>query len=695
MVHSSWRDATIGIIAALPVEGAAMGALIKGLRRFQSDDDPNDYRVGYLDSTDAGRPHRVVLAALPQDNTRNAAVVCTDLIRTFPDVRCIVMTGIAGGIPAPDRPERHVRLGDVVVAEGIVDYGHARARPGRSEPRRSTDGISDELQRAAAELRLRAYREEPQAWSTWLAPADGRPMAVFARPDPTTDRLFVGGRPVPHPETAASGHLDGVPKIHHGVLGSGDVLVGDPRWRDELAARYNILAFEMEGSGVAAGAKRHGLHWFMVRGIADYCDVASKNDLWQPYAAIISAGYVRALLAECRPLPTGYRTAPNSGVMALLSDPEHDRLLDLLDRLPELDLRRLWRRSAGELVALPPATPATVRDLVEHLVSRNADRDGVPPVLALVEAITAEVAEPLAGELRDWTDQVARRLRMTDVVRLHRDRAPPARRDPVAAGTDHACLTVQITPDGIDAGRCTIRTWVQARVGSWCPEPGERAETSLPRAEEVVDRAVRGVEAAWREGNGPLWVEFLLPTALLHLAVEWWRTQLDSAVPAPLCLDYPVAVRSLDRLRSGVRRMWMERWAALWRQPPGHRPHWGPGGADLPSWNARLRGDGGITTVVLSAPSTTEDGRNELDLALRAGVPVILWDRRPVRTARSVVAIDELIGGEPGDVHGRLSRLRRTAAAAPAEVRDAHPGRYLALLWDDPYRLVETPEADR
>jgi nucleoside phosphorylase len=691
VAHSSWRDATIGIIAALPVEGAAMGALINGLRRVRIDDDPNDYRVGYLDSAEPARPHRVVLAALPQDNTRNAAVVCTDLIRTFQHVRCVVMTGIAGGVPAPQRPERHVRLGDVVVAEGIVDYGHARARPGRSEPRRSTDGISDELLRAAAELRLRSYREEPLAWSKWLAPADGRPMAVFARPDPTTDLLYVGGKAVPHPEMAATGHLDGQPKIHHGVLGSGDVLVGDPRWRDEMAARYNLLALEMEGSGVAAGASRHGLTWFMVRGIADYCDDACKNELWQPYAAIISAGYVRALLAECRPFPTSFRTAPDSGVMALLTDPEHDRLTELLDRLPELDLRLLWRRSAGELVALPAAPPVGARDLVEHLIGRNAGRDGVPPALALVEVIAADVAEPLAGELRDWSDRVARRLGLTEEVRGHRDGAAPPRRDPVTAGTDHACLTVQITPDGIDAHRCTVKTWVQARVGAWCPEPGGRTETSLRHAEEVVDRAVREVEAAWREGNGPVWVEFLLPTALLHLAVEWWRTQLDSAAPAPLCLDYPVAVRSLDRLRSGVRRMWLERWQALWQHPPAHRAYWGQGATDLVSWNVRLHGDAGITTVVLSGASTSDTGRDELDLALRAGVPVILWDRRSALGAESGALLRELIEGEPGDVHLRLRRLRQTAA----EARDDHPGRHVALLWDDPYRLVETSEGDR
>ena len=34
---------------------------------------------------------------------------------------------------------------------------------------------------------------------------------------------------------------------------------------------------------------------FFLRGICDYCD-ANKNDLWQPYAALAAAAYVRALL---------------------------------------------------------------------------------------------------------------------------------------------------------------------------------------------------------------------------------------------------------------------------------------------------------------------------------------------------------------------------------------------------------------
>jgi hypothetical protein len=55
----------------------------------------------------------------------------------------------------------------------------------------------------------------------------------------------------------------------------------------------------MEASGVAVGADLHSTHWFVVRGVVDYCD-DNKNQLWHPYASLAAAAYVRALLEQCR-----------------------------------------------------------------------------------------------------------------------------------------------------------------------------------------------------------------------------------------------------------------------------------------------------------------------------------------------------------------------------------------------------------
>src|SRR2546421_386761 len=278
---------TVGIITALPVEGAAMAALVNGLADVRVAGDPNYYRVGVLDSADQSRPHRVVLTTMPQDNTRNAAAICTDLVRSFTGVRCVIMVGVAGGVPSPKQPDRHVRLGDVVVAvDGIVDYGHVRL----------------------------------------------------------------------------------------GAIACADVLLRDERRRDDLAERHRIMAVEMEGSGIATGAALHGLHWFMVRGVADYCENTGKTNRWHAYASMTAASYVRAVLQSCRPFQTWWST-PATAIAPVLTDGERSRLSALLPQASRMDLGETWRAAVDYLTPLPRTAPLTIYALVDYLTAVNAGND--------------------------------------------------------------------------------------------------------------------------------------------------------------------------------------------------------------------------------------------------------------------------------------------------------------------------------
>jgi nucleoside phosphorylase len=318
---------TIGIVTALAVEGAAVHLLVDGVQPEHGPDDPNHYHRGWLPGADPDHPHRVVTTILPQDGTRGAAAACTDLLRSFPSVRCVVMCGIAGGIPAPDRPDQHVRLGDVVVGtDGIVDYGHVWRVDGTEELRRAVTGMSADLLRAARALQS-AERLGRRPWEQWLA----TPPAGFDRP--RRDPLTIGGRAAAHPDRRRSGHPVGLPKVHYAAVGSTDQLLRDERRRNELAGKYYIRAVEMETAGIAAAAALRGVHWFVVRGIADYCDV-HKDNRWHPYASLAAAAYVRALLAACpcldrpapppaaaaapRPAPTGNGRIPTAGLRALV-----------------------------------------------------------------------------------------------------------------------------------------------------------------------------------------------------------------------------------------------------------------------------------------------------------------------------------------------------------------------------------------
>jgi nucleoside phosphorylase len=691
-------DVTIGIIAPLAVEEAAMATLITEPQPVWIEDDPNDYRIGYLESSEPGRPHRVALTTMPHDNTRNAAATCTDMLRTFPGIRCVLVTGIAGGVPWLNRPERHVRLGDVVVpVDGVIDYGHVRQRAGGAEPRRPLPGPSMELLRAVRRLQGRAFQGEPIQWPRWLASTRGQPMAPFARPPRTSDVLYVGEDVVEHPPTTLTGHLDGQPKVHYGKVGCADILLRDEHLRDDLAKQHGVLAFEMESAGVAASAAGHGVGWFMVRGVVDYCD-GHKTDQWHAYGSLVAAGYLRGILAACRPFPVR-RTAPRSGVIAVLTDHELDRIKGVLAEIPEPDLHAIWRAAMSDLVPLPESPPESLADLFMALTEVNADPDGVPPALALAEGAAAVCEQQLASRLHEAIDQVAESHQLNEPVA--RRRALVALRMQVHAAEARSaesvrpCVLIQIERDGIDHEACELTYWVQRRSNRWAPEPGKSRHTEFDRVELAMQDAIRHAEQVWRSAAEPVEIEFLLPTDLLHVEVEWWRVNLGTQESGPVCLYYPVVVRSLDRMRADhLHRGWAGRWRALWRHPARHRLYWGriqasEGDTGLTTWGARLRADSDITTVALGSPPRSSAGREELEHALTAGVPVILWDRRVPLDGETVNRIEQLSRGSPREMTSRIHRLRRAGAIASSEEQKRHPGRHIALLWDDPERTVD------
>lgn len=268
-------EIVIGLVTALPVESAALRLMADEVRPLSLPGDPSLYFVGEMPSRGGGR-HAVVIASQVQDGNRGAAAICAGLARSFPNLRHIVLCGIAGGIP-----ENGIRLGDIVSAsDGIVDYDHVRSLPEGDRLRRPVEGMSKALLAADREI----VAQESLGFLPWRVHlAERAAPPLFARPLAVTDPRQAG-----RPDE---------PLVHRGSIGSADRLLRNTSIRDQLSSQFGILAVEMEGSGVAVGADLHGVHWYVVRGISDYCD-EHKSDRWQPYAALAAAAYVRALLAE-------------------------------------------------------------------------------------------------------------------------------------------------------------------------------------------------------------------------------------------------------------------------------------------------------------------------------------------------------------------------------------------------------------
>src|SRR6266540_2708996 len=121
---------TVGLITAIPEEFVAMRVLLDHSVEGYVSCDPAPYVMGTLPSRDQGQRHQVALTLLGATATNAAANGCANLIRSFPSIVVVVMVGIAAGVPNPLRPDRHVRLGDIVVATQVVDFDHVWATEG-------------------------------------------------------------------------------------------------------------------------------------------------------------------------------------------------------------------------------------------------------------------------------------------------------------------------------------------------------------------------------------------------------------------------------------------------------------------------------------------------------------------------------------------------------------------------------------
>jgi nucleoside phosphorylase len=305
-------------------------------------DDPFPYLMGTLPSRVTAQPHVVAVALQTNDGTRDAAWLCAHMPRTFKRLRTFAMCGIAGGVPSSE-PGKGVELGDIVVATEVVDYRHERLVDGSHKIRATPQRPGSVWMNADHEIQVEELNGEPP----WLAE-----LEVKSRDDPFW-------RPAAGRST-----------VHRAPVGSADLLVRDRVFRDGLHRDYRVLAFEMEGAGIAIGSHLGDHSWYMVRGIADYGDNATKNDDWHAYASLAAATYLRSVLAKCAPLVTA--PAP--------PEPAQPGTRDPLDTM------------TNALVGLPIMVDETQRRAVINQLRtgiRSQIRENPLPQLHIIEIVTA------------------------------------------------------------------------------------------------------------------------------------------------------------------------------------------------------------------------------------------------------------------------------------------------------------------
>jgi hypothetical protein len=323
-------------------------------------------------------------------------------------------------------------------------------------------------------------------------------------------------------------------------------------------------------------------------------------------------------------------------------------------------------------------------------VEFNAGADGLPPALMFVELLAWRVGGEVRAQLREWNDDQARRLRLEPQLReLRERRAAGAARVPVESRLH---LVIVVEPDGIDPHRCLLSSWRQDDPEEWPPACGETRMVTLAELERRVDDLVVSAERAWSGLGAAAAVEFVLPRELLNLPVHLWCKEHDSGDPRPLSLDYPVVVRSLERMRSlQWHRVWRQHWQTLINDPSAAHVHFGqPMEAGGRHRLDVLLKDPRWVLMVLSAPppAQPQPGADELAIALRSGLPALLWHPQASSEALREVVTWLIEEDGLGDLPGRAQTSRYADFPESAAPFDVSIARDMVVLWDDPRRVV-------
>ncbi|MDM8560857.1 hypothetical protein [Candidatus Parabeggiatoa sp. HSG14] len=201
--------------------------------------------------------YQVVLLCQGKMGNVAAGIATTQAIDVW-NPSLIILVGITGGVENGD--ERY--LGDLIAAEQIVGYESGKLTNTGVERRydvlRSTHAF------------VEAVRNFPD--EKWVL------ASTIPRPDGKEGRV--------------------IPKIHWGIVASGEKVIADTKTVSELQNHWTKLAgIEMEGYGTALAAytAESCPDFFMVKGICDWAN-PDKNDEWQAYAADVAAVFVVKLL---------------------------------------------------------------------------------------------------------------------------------------------------------------------------------------------------------------------------------------------------------------------------------------------------------------------------------------------------------------------------------------------------------------
>jgi hypothetical protein len=251
-------------------------------------------------------------------------------------------------------------------------------------------------------------------------------------------------------------------------------------------------------------------------------------------------------------------------------------------------------------------------------------------------------------------------------------------------------LLISLEHDGIDRDRYVLSVWRQDDADVWPPPRTEIRDVEFDLIELAFDEVVVSAERAWAGQRAAVTLEVLLPRELLQLPIQRWSKEHESGQPQPLCLDYIIRLRSLERMKSTHwHRVWRERWQSMKADPSPSRIHFANGHTERV--DVALRDQDSVAMVLAAAPPPRHSEGASIDeftAALRSGLPVLLW--HPAGTSEALHELVTWLVGRGGliGLPERTKESRRATLGSSVMPFDNNLARDLVVLWDDADRTV-------
>jgi nucleoside phosphorylase len=359
-------DFEVAIVCALKIEFEAVCFVVEEFWDTSQDfygkaaGDANCYRTGRIGQ------HNVVLLLLSGVGKVNAANAAASLHSSFTGLRLVLLVGGCAAVPQSNDTE--ILLGDVIISTGVVQYDLGRMYPG-DFVRKNTAGDSlskprKEIGNLLTALQIPHARDKLMERSAYLLTNLQRTMMMngygikYQYPGVREDKLYEAGYRHKHRATGCSTcnvkddmaceaalhatcedlgceetHLvirKGLekklrlcqsgdashqnPNIFFGVFGSGDLVMKSGEYRDTLARREEVIAFEMEAAGIWEEVPS-----LVIKGVFDYGD-SHKSKRWQAFASATAACVARAIIEKFAWTDRGELQIPSHGIHYSLLD---------------------------------------------------------------------------------------------------------------------------------------------------------------------------------------------------------------------------------------------------------------------------------------------------------------------------------------------------------------------------------------